>query len=258
MNFAMREQAGGRDGSSVECQGHGNRPMSLADNGAACRQCSSFLWTYSAACHCHFRRPCCSPAEFEELVQRNLGANAGLDYAGFGAMLRCVATASLLELEATAATPALPNNDSNLQQRHQQQQDGVAAADSPAAAAMQPAADTDGGPAVPSGRWYHAFRLLRAALVLQQLLAEQRRIDLACKQEWLKRQQQPGKQRGVVAAGTVPGPGSVGGNMEGGPCNEELPYATEVVRNAACLAAVEQQLESMGIPLPASALHDAH
>lgn len=86
--------------------------------------------------------PCCSAAEFEALVQRNLGANAGLDYAGLGALLRCVMRASLGHLVA-------------------------AGCGSDATSAIAGRAGHAG---------YHAFRLQRAVAVLRELSAEQQRI----------------------------------------------------------------------------------
>jgi hypothetical protein len=86
--------------------------------------------------------PCCSGAEFEGLVQRNLGANAGLDYSGLGALLRCVMRNSLRHLAAGRRANAAAH-----------EADGCV------------------------GGWgYHAFRLQRAAAVMRELAAEQQRI----------------------------------------------------------------------------------
>ena len=80
-------------------------------------------------------------------MQRNVGANAGLDWAGWGALLRCIAGRSLEHLRATAA--------------------GEPAAGGFAAAAAQ----------LWRSPWHHAFRLQRAGRLLRQLAEEQRRVD---------------------------------------------------------------------------------
>ena len=88
-------------------------------------------------------------------MQRNLGANAGMDYAGLGGLLRCVAQRSLRQLAAMAA--------------------GNAAG---AAAQQQVEGEAAGAPAPALGsRWYHAFRLQRAGWILRDLLAEQERLS---------------------------------------------------------------------------------
>lgn len=90
-------------------------------------------------------------------MQRNLGANAGLDYAGLGALLRCIAGRSLRELAAADAGAA----DEQRQQAHEQEAAGAAGC----------------GGAFAGGRAYQAFCLQRVARVLRELLADQRRID---------------------------------------------------------------------------------
>ncbi|KAL4436679.1 hypothetical protein ABPG75_003818 [Micractinium tetrahymenae] len=96
-------------------------------------------------------RQLCSPAEFEGLVQRNLGANAGLDYAGLGAMLRCTAGVSLHQLGCAAPAAAdgssgcrrqQQQQEQQQQQQQQQQQHGLAVAAGPTAAALQAAVDS--------------------------------------------------------------------------------------------------------------------
>lgn len=186
-------------------------------------------------------------------MQRNLGANAGLDYAGLGALLRCTAQASLRQLGAAAAVPGNGSSAAQRDQQHKQQQDALAEAAGTGAAAPLPAAHNQCGPAAPAGRWHHAFRLLRASLVLRELLAEQRQIDAACWQERLKRRRQ-GEQRGAAGAGLD----SAGTSAEVEAEDEALPHATEVAANAACLAAIEQQLTAMGIPVQCTALRDVH
>lgn len=136
-----------------------------------------------------------SPAEFEGLVQRNAGANAGLDYAGLGALLRCIAGRSLEALAAAAAAEEAAGEDATA-----------------AAAALAE------GPC--RGRWYHCFRLQRAAAVLRQLLAEQRRID----------------GEAAAAADAAGGAG-------------EAPFhAVEAAANAACLEAIQERLRALGLP----------
>ncbi len=162
--------------------------------------------------------PLCSPAEFEGLVQRNLGANAGLDWAGLGSLLRCIADHSLAMPEAGQdSTPA--STDQAAEEPAAIEQPAVAAA---AAAAAGLAAQSK--PAL-GGRGYHAFRLQRAAHVLQELLAEQRRIDgtsCCCGTDATQAQQE-----GLQAAY----------------------HAAEIAANSACLERIAQQLHAMGLEL---------
>ena len=163
--------------------------------------------------------PLCSPAEFEGLVQRNLGANAGLDWAGLGSLLRCIADHSLAMLEAGQdSTPA--STDQAAEEPAAIEQPAVAAA---AAAAAGLAAQSK--PAL-GGRGYHAFRLQRAAYVLQELLAEQRRIDGAgcccCDTDAMQTKQE---------------------------VQQAAYHAAQIAANSVCLKRIAQQLHAMGLEL---------
>ena len=163
----------------------------------------------------------CSPAEFERLVQRNLGANAGMDYAGMGALLRFIASRSLQQLKAAQARPV-------------QHAETARAAAAEALAAEAPAAGVSFG-----GPWYHAFCLQRAGLVLRELLAVQRHIDSGC----LAAQQQQQQRRHERMTG---------GRRQLQPelAEEEAPpHAEEVAATSACLARIEERLHALGIPL---------
>ena len=151
-------------------------------------------------------------------MQRNLGANAGLDWAGLGALLRCVAEHSLVWL-AAAEAPASASGSA-------EQPAGKAAAPAPAAAAGgQASAAVQQEPALCS-RGYHALRLQRAAQILQELLAEQRWLDggdcgCAMRAQWE-----------VQAAKDQP-----------------AYHAAEIAANTACLKRITQQLHAMGLDL---------
>ena len=150
-------------------------------------------------------------------MQRNLGANAGMGYAGLGALLRFIAGRSLQQLEAAP------------EGRAQRAEAAPAAAEATAAAA----AVSFGSP------WYHVFCLQRAGLVLRELLAAQRHIDSGCLAAQ-QHQQQRGHER-MAGSRRQLQPELA---EEEGP-----PHAEEVAANSACLARIEDRLRALGIPL---------
>ena len=79
-------------------------------------------------------------------MQRNLAANAGLSFPGFGGLLRFVATRSL------AALPPLPGE------------------------AAEPTSGSGSGGSSGRSRREHALRLQRAGLVLRELASMERRL----------------------------------------------------------------------------------
>lgn len=159
----------------------------------------------------------CSPAEFEGLTQRNVRANAGLDWAGLGALLRCIADRSL-ELLANEAAPASVAEAAA----------GDAGASAGGAAEEAAAAEDDPG----SGdRGCHAFRLQRAALVLGELVAEQQRVDAgngsSCGSA------PPSQQQGEQQLAAL-----------------QPPYhAAEAAANSACLHRIADALGALGLAL---------
>lgn len=155
-------------------------------------------------------------------MQRNLGANAGLDYAGWGALLRCIAGHSLQQL-AEAGAAAATTAEVEAQQRQ--------------AAESEPSnRSSSSGSFSGAGRWYHAFRLQRAGLLLQQLVEEQQRIDSGSGTE---EQQQWQRQEGQQPSNTLP---------EAAATAEEAPFhAAEAAANAVCLQRIaEQRLHALG------------
>ena len=184
---------------------------------------------YSVTCMTCLFCPTCllhSPAEFERLAQRNLGANAGMDYAGLGALLRFIAGCSLQQLEAAHKGPASHAETAR-----------AAAAEAPTAEAPAAAPATGSSFGSP---WYHTFCLQRAGLVLRELLAAQRHIDSGCLAAQEEQQQQLRHGR------------MTGGRRQLQPeIPEEAapPHAEEVAANTACLARIEQRLQALRIPL---------
>ena len=154
----------------------------------------------------------CSPAEFEGLVQRNLGANAGMDWEGLGALLRSIADRSLEWLAKEAAPTAAAAG-------------GAVASASGAAQNSAAAEQHDPGFA---GQGYHAFRLQRAALVLGELVAEQQRVD---------------------ASSSSGGTGDSARLLEQGDGQQPPYHAAEAAANRACLQRIADALNALGLGL---------
>ena len=160
-------------------------------------------------------------------MQRNLGANAGLDWAGLGALLRCIAEHSLARLaagqEATATDRAAAEQSAATEQpAAASEQSGAAATEAPSLSAAQQESSL-------SGRGYHVFRLQRAAYVMQELVAEQHRIDGAscdCTTDVKQPQQEQ-------------------------PAAEQQPayHAAEVAATIACLERILQHLHAFNLDL---------
>lgn len=155
-------------------------------------------------------------------MQRNVGANAGLDWAGWGALLRCIAGRSLEHLRATAAGEPAAG--------------GFAAGGEvpPALAQVQAAAAQ-----LWRSPWHHAFRLQRAGRLLRQLAEEQRRVDAS-------NSSSSGRGRGSSQAQQPEAPAAGGAGAAGKAAYHEA----EAAANAACLQSIEAQLHAMGLPLP--------
>lgn len=160
-------------------------------------------------------------------MQRNLGANAGLDWAGLGALLRCIAEHSVARLaagqEATATDRAAAEQSVAMKQPAAASEESGAAAteDQSLLAAHQEPGLSDRG--------YHVFRLQRAAYVMQELVAEQQRIDGAgcdCTTDAKQPQQEQ-------------------------PAAEQQPayHAAEVAANTACLERILQHLRAFNLDL---------
>lgn len=169
--------------------------------------------------NCYHFMFACSLAEFERLVQRSLAANAGMDYAGLGTLLRCIARRSLHQLAAVGGSPrhegAPPGQLQEALMAAGREEAGSGSEHQSCPSRM--VAD-DGFTSLKtcnlSSPWHHMFRLQRVAAVLRDLVAEQRHLHNGCQQ------------------------------LDG---EAALPHAAELDANSACLAQVERRLRELGV-----------
>ncbi|GAB4822997.1 hypothetical protein N2152v2_010043 [Parachlorella kessleri] len=175
-----------------------------------------------------------SPAEFEALVQRNMGANCGLDFAALGEFLRCMAGRSMEHFRSCG--------------EHNSQGSSTGCGGSRSSAGAAAAAPTEAAPAcdccarcavLPACCAHHALRLRRAGLVLKQLLAAEERIAQQGGPQHPVEEQPGGHAQGQQQAGQQ--------QRQGSSCGERPPHEAEIAANRVCLDEILDILCPLGL-----------